>query len=162
VVSCVTYPHLSSCIKAAVTVALVVATAGEGEVEVAAMNAAEEAGTRAAEAGVTAAADGGTAQIFRTVGSAEARDITESGVYRNPEGLEGKYFFPTRAQAENLGAKYAKMGLGEQTITSGRIGTDVLRQFGEPVEAAGEGPAFFLRNESLRHITNVTIEGPLR
>ena len=77
-------------------------------------------------------------------------------------GLEGKYFFPTRAQAENLGAKYAKMGLGEQTITSGRIGTDVLRQFGEPLEAAGEGPAFFLRNESLRHITNVTIEGPLR
>ena len=51
VVSCVTNPHLSSCIKAAVTVALVVATAGEGEVEVAAMNAAEEAGARAAEGG---------------------------------------------------------------------------------------------------------------
>src|SRR6266576_104155 len=44
VVSCVTNPHLSSCVKAAVTVALVVATAGEGEVEVAAMEAAEEAG----------------------------------------------------------------------------------------------------------------------
>ena len=49
VVSCVTNPHLSSCIKAAVTVALVVATAGEGEVEVAAMNAAEEGGADVAE-----------------------------------------------------------------------------------------------------------------
>jgi hypothetical protein len=49
VVSCVTNPHLSSCIKAAVTVALVVATAGEGEVEVAAMEAAEDAGAGVAE-----------------------------------------------------------------------------------------------------------------
>jgi hypothetical protein len=49
VVSCVTNPHLSSCIKAAVTVALVIATAGEDEVEVAAMNAAEEAGGSVAE-----------------------------------------------------------------------------------------------------------------
>jgi hypothetical protein len=49
VVSCVTNPHLSSCIKAAVTVALVVATAGEGEVEAAAMEAAEEAGAGVAE-----------------------------------------------------------------------------------------------------------------
>jgi len=48
-VSCVTNPHLSSCIKAAVTVALVMATAGEGEVEVAAMNAAEEGGADVAE-----------------------------------------------------------------------------------------------------------------
>src|SRR6266567_6774816 len=47
VVSWVTNPHLSSCIKAAVTVALVVATAGEGEVEVAAMEAAEQAGGNA-------------------------------------------------------------------------------------------------------------------
>ena len=49
VVSCVTNPHLSSCVKAAVTVALVVATAGEGEVEVAAMEAAEEGGADVAE-----------------------------------------------------------------------------------------------------------------
>ncbi len=71
-----------------------------------------------------------TTQVFRTVGSAEARDIAESDVYRNPEGLEGKYFYPTQAQAENLGAQYAKIGLGEQTLTSGRISTDLLNQFG--------------------------------
>ena len=55
VVSCVTNPHLSSCIKAAVTVALVVATAGEGEVEVAAMNAAEEGAEQAGKTSSIAA-----------------------------------------------------------------------------------------------------------
>jgi hypothetical protein len=49
VVSCVTHPQLSSCIKAAVTVALVVGTGGEGEAEVAAMKAAEEGGSAVAE-----------------------------------------------------------------------------------------------------------------
>jgi hypothetical protein len=56
VVSCVTHPHLASCIKAAVTIVLVVATAGEGEVGVAALDAAEEAGAGVAKrAGVKAA-----------------------------------------------------------------------------------------------------------
>jgi hypothetical protein len=49
----------------------------------------------------------------------------------------------------------------EQTLTSGRISTDLLNQFGEPVEPAGEVPAFFLRNEQLPFINDVTIEGPL-
>lgn len=87
--------------------------------------------------------------------------IADSGVYRNPEGLEGKYFYPTRAQAENLGSQYAKMGLGEQTLTSGRISTELLNQFGEPIEPAGEGPAYFLRNDLLPYILGVTTEGPL-
>ena len=47
--SCVTDPHLASCLKAAATVALVVATGGEGEVEVAAADIAEDAGAEAAE-----------------------------------------------------------------------------------------------------------------
>lgn len=103
----------------------------------------------------------GTTQLFRAVGSEEARDIAESGVYRNPEGLEGKYFYPTQAQAERLAAQYAKLGLGEQTLTSGRISNSVLRQLGEPIEPAGEGSAYFLRNDVLRFLNDVTIEGPL-
>lgn len=75
--------------------------------------------------------------------------------------MEGKYFYPTQAQAENLGAQYAKLGLGEQTLTSGQISTALLRGLGEPIEPAGEGPAFFLRNEYLQYISNVTIEGPV-
>jgi hypothetical protein len=70
-------------------------------------------------------------------------------------------FYPTQAQAENLGSQYAKLGLGEQTLTSGRIGTDLLNRFGEPISPAGEGPAFFLRNEYLPYINDVTIEGPV-
>jgi hypothetical protein len=100
-------------------------------------------------------------QLFRTVGSDEARDIAQSGAYRNPAGLEGKYFFPTRGQAESLGAKYGKLGYGDQTLTSGQISTEVLLRVGERIKPAGEGPAFFLRNVALRNISNVTIEGPL-
>ena len=116
----------------------------------------------AAGAGLVFAAEdsaaGGTTQLFRTVGSAEARDIAESGVYRNPEGLEGKYFYPTQAQAENLGVP--SWALGEQTLTSGQISTDLLTRVGEPITPAGEGPAYFLRNEYLQYIANITTEGP--
>lgn len=61
-----------------------------------------------------------------------------------------------QAQAERLGAQYAKMGLGEQTLTSGRISTDLLNQAGELIEPAGEGPAFFVRNEYLQYIDVTT------
>jgi RHS repeat-associated protein len=163
IVSCVTDPKLSSCLQAALTVALVVGTAGGGEIaDVAAegaIDAAEDAGAAAAEDAGAAAGKGGTTQLFRSVDSDEASDIGESGVYRNPEGRVGKYFYPSQAQAENLGAKYAKMGLGEQTLTSGRISTDLLSRVAESISPAGEGPAFFIRNEFLHHITDVTIEG---
>jgi RHS repeat-associated protein len=53
VVSCVTDPKLSSCVKAALTVALVVATGGEGEVEVAAVDAAEDAAEDSGDAALT-------------------------------------------------------------------------------------------------------------
>jgi len=67
----------------------------------------------------------------------------------------GKYFYPTQEQAANLAAKYSKMGLGEHTVTSGRISTDVLRRSAEPISPAGEGPAYFIRNDVLPQITNV-------
>jgi hypothetical protein len=95
------------------------------------------------------------------VGPAEVRDIAESGVYRNPAGLEGKYFYPTQEQAANLAAKYAKLGISDQTLTSGQISTELLQRFGEPITPAGEGPAFFLRNELLPFITDVTTHGPV-
>ncbi len=59
VVSCVTDPHLSSCIQAAVTIALVVGTGGGGEIaDVAAegaIDAAEGAGSAVAEDGLAQA-----------------------------------------------------------------------------------------------------------
>jgi hypothetical protein len=73
VVSCVTDPTLSSCVKAAATVALVVATGGEGEIEVAAVDAAEEAGTDVAEnVGADAAGDAGDSAAEDDAGSCPA------------------------------------------------------------------------------------------
>ena len=108
---------------------------------------------KAADAARTAGDD--ATQLFRAVGRAEADDIAASGVYRNPPGLEGKYFYPTQEQAENLAATYSKMGLGEHTVTSGRISTDLLRRSAEPISPAGEGSAFFIRNDVLPNITDV-------
>ena len=68
---------------------------------------------------------------------------------------------PTQAQAENLGAQYAKIGLGEQTLTSGRISTDLLNQFGSRSRLQARARAFFLRSDLLPNIFGVTIEGPL-
>jgi hypothetical protein len=100
-------------------------------------------------------------QIFRIVDPEEAADIAESGVYRNLFGLEGKYFFPTQEQAENLSAMFMKVGMGgPYALTSGVVAQSIL-DAAEEVNAAGEGTAFFLRNEQLPLITNVTIHGML-
>jgi hypothetical protein len=98
-------------------------------------------------------------QIFRVVGPEEAADIAESGVYRNPFWLEGKYFFPTEEQGVNLATMFTKAGIGgPYTLTSGVVAQSVL-DAAEEVNAAGEGLAFFLRNEQLPFITNVMIHG---
>jgi hypothetical protein len=100
-------------------------------------------------------------QIFRIVGPEEAADIAESGAYRNPFGLEGKYFFPTQQQAENLSAMYTKAGIGgPYTLTSGVVAQTIL-DAAEEVNAAGEGTAFFLRSEQLPFVTDVTVHGML-
>lgn len=100
-------------------------------------------------------------QIFRIVGPEEAADIAETGAYHNPYGLEGKYFFPTQAQAENLAGMFAKAGMGgPYTLTSGLVAHSVLAA-AEEVNAAGEGLAFFLRSDQLPLITDVTIHGLL-
>lgn len=74
---------------------------------------------------------------------------TSAGVYRNPFGLEGKYFFPAQAQAEKLSAMFTKVGMGgPYTLTSGAVAQAIL-DAAEEVNAAGEGTAFFLRNAQL-------------
>jgi division protein CdvB (Snf7/Vps24/ESCRT-III family) len=108
--------------------------------------------------------DEGTAQeaerqLFRVVGPQEASDIAESLAYRNPEGLEGKYFFPTEEQAVNLASMFSKAGIGgPYTLTSGMAAQSVL-DAAEEVNAAGEGLAYFIRNAQLPLITNVIIHG---
>lgn len=100
-------------------------------------------------------------RVYRIVGPDEAADIAATGAYRNPAGLEGKYFFPTQAQAENLAAMYGKAGIGgPYTLTSGVVPRGVYAA-GEQIAAAGEGPAMFLRTPQLPSVGDVTIHGVL-
>jgi len=69
VVSCVTDPTVAGCAKAAVTVALVAATGGEGEIEVAGAEAAEDAGADAAEDAASDAAGDEAGQACTIGGS---------------------------------------------------------------------------------------------
>jgi hypothetical protein len=105
VVSCVTNPHLSSCIKAAVTVALVVATAGEGEVEVAAMNAAEEAGGSLAE-------EEGITSLYRVSptarGSSELDNGLHSANFPRNDDLDGSAYFGNETRTREFAATHAE------------------------------------------------------
>lgn len=120
-----------------------------------------ESSTRIRSFGVAAETAPEAAQVFRVVGPEEAADIAKTGAYRSPAGLEGKYFFPTRAQAENLGQMYTKAGIGAPyRVTSGTVARGVLDQ-ADAIHAAGEGPGFFFQNPPLQQIFNVTDHGPI-
>lgn len=99
--------------------------------------------------------------VWRTVGPDEAADIARTGAYRVQPGGEGKYFFPSKEQAENLGRMFNNTTwAGPQTLTRGQVPRGVLDR-AEPLQPAGEGPAVFVRTEDLSSICNVTCVGPI-
>ncbi|WP_460985761.1 hypothetical protein, partial [Sinomonas halotolerans] len=101
-------------------------------------------------------------QIWRAVGPDEAADVAKSGVYRPGPGLEGKYFFPTKDQAENLARMYTSNNIGgPYTLTSGLVPRSTLQQ-ADAVNAVGEGPGWYLRNSQLPDICNVSCHGLIR
>lgn len=100
---------------------------------------------------------GGKTEIWRAVEPDELADLIGSGKYRPGPGNEGKYFFPTKAQAKNLadnilpGRKFC--------ITSGCIDSSVLAKI-DKIYPAGEGQAWFIPNELLPYIDDIVIHGP--
>ena len=88
---------------------------------------------------VSAGAAGGLVPLFRSVGVDEAAQIDKTGQFEAGPGLEGKYFFQTQEQAENIAAKFSKFEA--QTLTTGQISSEDLALYAEEVNAAGEGPA---------------------
>ncbi|HEX8001272.1 MAG TPA: RHS repeat-associated core domain-containing protein [Mycobacteriales bacterium] len=103
---------------------------------------------------------GGTTRLYRAVERGELQDIESTGQYRLGPGNEGKYFFPTRAQAENFAKMMSKSRLGGPfCITSGCTDTRLLSQY-ERLNIAGEGPAWYLPEEMLPYITDIQILGP--
>jgi hypothetical protein len=61
------------------------------------------AGTKVAKS-----SDDDSVDVWRVVGPEEAADIAKSGSYGPGSGNAGKYFYPTRGQAEKLADMYTK------------------------------------------------------
>ncbi len=97
--------------------------------------------------------------VWRVVGPDEAADIARTGGYRVQPGGEGKYFFPTSGQAENLGQMYNKANWpGPQTLTGGQVPRSVIAR-AESVNAGTEGPGWFIRSPDIPNICNVQCLG---
>jgi hypothetical protein len=112
----------------------------------------------AAEAGAGLGDD--VTRLYRAVEPSELKDIMGTGVYRSaPGATEGKYFFPTKGQAENFSQMMAKTGNGPYCITSGCIPNSVLRGI-QPIRAAGEGTAYFVPDALLPYFNRIVIHGP--
>lgn len=98
-------------------------------------------------------------RIFRAVEPDELADLAGSGAFRTAPGLEGKYFWPTQAQADDFAAMASKAGMGGPYCTaSGCIPANVLRQI-EAVPMDGLGPAYFIPEEYLPLIDDILIHG---
>jgi RHS repeat-associated protein len=101
-------------------------------------------------------AEGGTT-LFRAVEAGELADIETTGTYRMTEGIgNGKYFYPSQAQAAN----FATLNAGRSyTLTSADFSTSILSQSWTGT-IAGEGSAFVIPGEFFPY-GPVTIGGPL-
>jgi hypothetical protein len=110
--------------------------------------------------GVAAKSGDDLVDVFRVVGPNEAADIAKTGAYRVQPGGEGKYFFGTQQQAENLGQMYNKSPSfpGPQTVTRGQVPQSVLQR-AEGVNAGTEGPGWFIRTPDISSICNVSCIG---
>ncbi|MCZ3386474.1 MAG: hypothetical protein LH630_05820 [Actinomycetia bacterium] len=100
-------------------------------------------------AAVAAEAGGGeTTTLWRAVGQGEADDIAATSGYRNAPGLQGKYFFKTRGQAEQYGQMMNKSPAfgAPNYLTSGSVPTSALGS-AEGMEAGSEGPGLFFRGD---------------
>jgi hypothetical protein len=94
VVSCVTNPTLAGCVKAAITVALTVGTAGEGEVAEIGLNAAEHAGENIAEG----------------AGGEAVRDFAHGTSLENAQHIMSNGLDEAAARAASTGGRYAQRG----------------------------------------------------
>ena len=116
---------------------------------------AQLGGSPSGATSIAPAVEGGVPRIYRAVGPEEAADISEAGVYRTVAGQEGKYFFPTKGQADNIAGMFTAHGMGgPYRITSGSIPAAILNQ-ATPIENAGEGAGYFIQDDLLPAITDI-------
>jgi hypothetical protein len=82
--------------------------------------------------------------LYRAVDQQELASIQSTGNYTIPPGgTEGKYFYPTPGQAQNLANMYQAQGIGPgpYTLTSGQFQQQELPP---PFPVSGEGQVYFL------------------
>lgn len=96
--------------------------------------------------------------LWRVVQPVELTDIRANGyTYRLGPGNIGKYFYPTREQAEAIARMYTEAGIGgPYTVTSASIVEGRLAE-AEAVTIAGEGRAFFVSERLVALIGRVRI-----
>jgi len=103
-----------------------------------------------------------TTRIFRAVEPDELADLASSGQFRLggwADGLEGKYFWPSRAQADDFAVLATKADMGDPyCVASGCIPSNVLSQI-DAVPMDGLGPAYFIPEEYLPLIDDILIGG---
>ena len=82
-----------------------------------------------------------------------------SGTYRpSHTGSEGKYFFPTKAQAENFSKMASNQyGTGPYCITSGCIPLSALAGRNRAGDLGTEGVVYVVPNELLPYFNNIMI-----
>ena len=109
--------------------------------------------------GLPAVGAAGVVTLYRAVDSAELSAIEASGNQYSlpPGGPEGKYFYPTQAQAESLASLYESQGYGTYTVTSATVDESVLATSADSISIAGEGDAYFLLEEGVAAMSEVTI-----
>ncbi len=105
-------------------------------------------------------ATGGSQRIFRAVEPDELADLVGSGQYRNIPGIgDGKYFFPTKQQADAFDEMMVKRNMGGPfCTTSGCIPSNLLRQV-ERITPAGEGAAYYVPESMLPYIDDIITHG---
>lgn len=89
----------------------------------------------------------GTTLVFRAVSTSEAGDIASTGTFRAVGSVEGKYFYPTLAQAQNL----VKLGWAD-SVVSARIPTSLISKF-DTFPDGSLGTAYFATQDLLRYFT---------
>jgi hypothetical protein len=95
--------------------------------------------------GLPAVGAAGSVVLYRAIDAQEFDALAANGNrYSLARGQIGKYFFPTKAQAQALATQYESLGYGDYVVTSTSISDAVLATAADSIAVAGEGDAYFI------------------
>jgi len=108
--------------------------------------------------GLPAASGGALVTLYRAVDAQEFDAIAGNGSrYELGPGQIGKYFYPTREQAQSIAQNYEEAGYGDYVVTSAQVDEGLLATAADSITVAGEGDAYFLLEEAVLGLGEVAI-----